>query len=581
MSARIDTQLTSENGRKESSVGQPTLFGEVPENESDTVSQSNNSSIVETKNRINSTKQNGITDTSVAVINIDEDDRQFSAGKKMSNIEAIHERATVAFQSGKTIDLTFREQQLNALLRMYEENEDAMCEALLKDLHKCRQESIINEVELLRNDVRNLIMNLRSYSSIDYPEKPFVNMLDSVEIHKDPYGVVLIMGAWNYPLQLTLLPVAGAIAAGNCVVIKPSEIAPASAKFIAETIPKYLNEECYHVICGGVEQTTELLKLKFDYIFYTGSTRVGKIVHAAANRYLTPTTLELGGKSPVYIDDTVNIEVATKRIIWGKLMNLGQTCIAPDYILCTKAVQGKIIEATRNLLKEFYGDDMQQSPDLCRIVNANNFQRLVKMLKGADIALGGNTDAEERYIEPTILINVKRTDPVMQDEIFGPILPIINVDNAFDAIQFINAGELPLVLYLFTSDSKIQEIVCKHTRSGSICINDTMMQYVVESLPFGGVGMSGMGAYHGKDSFDTFSHKKSCLVKSMNPIAEYLSSSRYPPYSDRKTNLLVFLLKKRYSISPKYLGYAAIFGLGVMTTILYNHYSIAFNKNDA
>ncbi|XP_055320299.1 aldehyde dehydrogenase, dimeric NADP-preferring isoform X2 [Sitodiplosis mosellana] len=570
-------QLTMENGRKDSSVAEPTLFGEVREDAIDRISLSNesvniHSAVVETKNRINSANQNRINGSHVAVINIDADDSLFTTGKKMSNTETLHERATVAFKSGKTIDLTFREQQLNALLRMYEENEDAMCDALAKDLHKCRQEAIINEVELLRNDVRNLIMNFRSYAAVEYPEKTFVNMLDSVEIHKDPYGVVLILGAWNYPLQLTLLPVAGAIAAGNCVVIKPSEVAPASAKFIAETIPKYLDNDCFHVVCGGVEETTELLKLKFDYIFYTGSTRVGKIVHAAANRYLTPCTLELGGKSPVYIDGTVNIEMATKRILWGKLMNLGQTCIAPDYVLCTKAVQEQIVECTRKLLKDFYGDDLQQTPDLCRIINPANFARILKMLKGADIAIGGNTNADEKFIEPTVLVNVKQTDPVMQEEIFGPLLPIMTVENAFDAIQIINSGELPLVLYVFSTDSKIQELFCKHTRSGSMCINDTVMQYVVEALPFGGVGMSGMGAYHGQASFDTFTHKKSCLVKSMSSIAEFLSSARYPPYSERKTNLLVFLLKKRYSISSKYLGYMALFGLGAASAFLYNKY---------
>lgn len=490
----------------------------------------------------------------------------------MSNIETVHQRVTATFQSGKTIDLDFREKQLNALLRLYEEHEDAMCDALAKDLHKHRQESIINEVELLRNDVRNLIMNLRSYAQVEYPEKTFVNMLDSVEIHKDPYGVVLVMGAWNYPLQLTLLPVAGAIAAGNCVIIKPSEVAPASEKFIAEMIPKYLDNDCYQVICGGVTETTELLKLRFDYIFYTGSTRVGKIVHAAANRYLTPTTLELGGKSPCYIDNTIDIEMATRRILWGKLINLGQTCIAPDYILCTKAVQNSIIEAAKKLLNDFYGENVSESPDLCRIINQANFQRLASMLKGADVAVGGKINADEKFIEPTILINVKKTDPVMQEEIFGPILPIVNVENAFDAIQLINSGETPLVLYAFTSDSKIQDLFCKLTRSGSMCVNDTVMQYVVESLPFGGVGMSGMGAYHGKASFDTFSHRKSCLVKSMSPIAEYLSSARYPPYSDKKTSLLVFLLKKRYSPPLKYVAYLALFGLGVGSAFLYNKY---------
>lgn len=490
----------------------------------------------------------------------------------MSTIETVHQRLTTTFRGGKTIDVAFRETQLKSLLRMYEEQEDAICEVLLKDLHKCRQESIINEVELLRNDLRGLIMNIRAYAKPEYPEKHLTNLLDTVAIYKDPYGVVLVIGAWNYPLLLTMAPVAGAIAAGNCVVIKPSELAPASAKFMAEMVPKYLDNDCYQVLCGGVEETTKLLELKFDYIFFTGSTRVGKIVHAAANKYLTPTTLELGGKSPVYIDSTVNLELAVKRIIWGKLMNLGQTCIAPDYVLCSKEIQGQFVEVTRNLLKEFYGDNMQQSSDLCRIVNAANFQRLVSLMKGGEIALGGKTNAEERYIEPTILINVKRTDAVMQEEIFGPILPIVTVDNAFDAIQFINAGDSPLVLYLFTTDSKIQELFTKHTRSGSMCINDTIMQFIVSSLPFGGVGMSGFGTYHGKASFDAFTHEKSCLIKSIDPLTELLQSPRYPPYSERKITFLNFLLKKRPSIPARYFGYLALFGLGVASAFLYSKF---------
>lgn len=486
----------------------------------------------------------------------------------MVNIETVHHKVTAAFRSGKTLDLDFREKQLKALLRLYKEHEREMCEALAKDLNKSRQEAILNEVELLRNDVISLLMNFRKYAKTEYPEKTFANALDSVELHKDPYGVVLIIGPWNYPLQLILLPLASAIAAGNCVVMKPSELAPESAKFVADFLPKYLDNECYQVICGGVQVSAEVLTYKFDYIFYTGSTRVGKIVHAAANKYLTPTTLELGGKSPVYIDNSVDIKVAAARIVWGKLLNIGQTCIAPDYILCTKAIQDKLIAAIPDVLTEFYGKNIQQSPDLCRIVNAANFQRLVSLMNGAEIAIGGKTNEQDRYIDPTVLINVKRSDPIMQEEIFGPILPIINVENAYDALQVVNEGELPLVLYVFSTDKRIQELFIKNTRVGGMCINDTLMHYVVESFPFGGVGMSGMGAYHGKYSFDTFTHKKPCLVKSISHFSEYLTSARYPPYSEKKTKTLAFLIKKRSGISFKYAGHVALVGLGAVVTLL-------------
>lgn len=267
-----------------------------------------------------------------------------------------------------------------------------------------------------------------------------VNIMDGVYIYKDPYGVVLVIGAWNYPLQLTLVPVAAAIAAGNCVLIKPSEVAPATSKFIAQMIPKYLDSECFRVIEGGAKETSELLRQKFDYVFYTGSGRVGRIVHQACNENLTPCTLELGGKSPCYIDSTADITIATKRILWGKFINAGQTCIAPDYLLCSKQVQKQFLEEASNILKEWYGANPKDSPDLCRIINQSHFQRLSAMIKGANVAIGGETDSQEKYIAPTILVDVNPDDPVMQDEIFGPILPIINVDNAYDAIRFINSS---------------------------------------------------------------------------------------------------------------------------------------------
>ncbi|XP_021699432.1 aldehyde dehydrogenase, dimeric NADP-preferring isoform X8 [Aedes aegypti] len=486
---------------------------------------------------------------------------------EMSYADVVQQLHTT-FASGKTRDVDFREQQLKNLLRMYEENSAEMVNVLAADLRKHKQEAHVLEIDFLINDIRNTIFNFREWVKPEKPEKTMVNIMDGVYIYKDPYGVVLVIGAWNYPLQLTLVPVAAAIAAGNCVLIKPSEVAGATSKFIAETIPKYLDSECYRVVEGGAKETSEILRQKFDYVFYTGSGRVGRIVHQACNENLTPCTLELGGKSPCYIDSTADIPIATKRILWGKFINAGQTCIAPDYLLCSKQVQKQFLEEAKKILKEWYGNDPKDSPDLCRIINQQHFQRLSAMIKGANVAIGGETDSQEKYIAPTILVDVNSNDPVMQDEIFGPILPIINVDNAYDAIRFINSRSPALVMYIFTQDKKLQDLFIHGTRSGSMCLNDTIMQYAVETLPFGGVGPSGMGAYHGKYSFDTFVHRKSCLAKDFNPIGEKLASSRYPPYSDSKLSFLTTLLKKRQGLSMKFLPYVLMFGIGVATTLI-------------
>ncbi|XP_049293048.1 aldehyde dehydrogenase, dimeric NADP-preferring isoform X5 [Anopheles funestus] len=472
------------------------------------------------------------------------------------------------FNSGKTRDVDFRLNQLKALLRCYEENTTEMANVLAADLRKHKQEAHLLEIEFILNDLRNTLFNLREWVKPEKPEKALVNVMDGVYIYKDPYGVALVIGAWNYPLQLTLVPVAAAIAAGNCVVIKPSEVAPASAKFIADVLPKYLSQDCYRVVTGGPKETTELLKEKFDYVFYTGSGRVGKIIHQACSENLTPCTLELGGKSPCYLDGTANIAIAARRILWGKFINAGQTCIAPDYVLCSKQVQKQFIEEARKVLKEWYGANPKDSPDLCRIINQNHFQRLTSLLKGANVAIGGETDLQDRYISPTILIDVKSTDPVMQDEIFGPILPILNVDNAYDAIKFINSSEKPLCLYIFTQNKTDIRTMVENTSSGGVCVNDTLMHCAVEALPFGGVGPSGMGSYHGKYSFDTFVHKKSCLTKDFNPIGEKLAASRYPPYSEGKLSFLSTLLKKRQGINLQFLPYLLMFGIGVASTLV-------------
>ncbi|XP_030368942.1 aldehyde dehydrogenase family 3 member B1 isoform X5 [Scaptodrosophila lebanonensis] len=490
----------------------------------------------------------------------------------MANFDDTLQRARLAYASGKSRNVSFRRKQLENLLRCYEENENEIISALDADLRRPKQESLIVETEFMKNDIKHILYHLNDWVKAEKPEKSFVNLMDDLQIFNDPFGVVLVIGAWNYPLQLLLVPVAAAIAAGNCVVIKPSEIAANCAKFIAEKIPKYLDNECYPVVCGGPTETAELLNQRFDYIFYTGSTRVGKIVHAAANKYLTPTTLELGGKSPCYIDKSVELRTAVKRILWGKLINCGQTCIAPDYVLCSKEMQDKFVTEAKDVLKEWYGENIQNSPDLSRVINQNNFQRLVGLMKSGRIVVGGKYDAAERFIEPTIIVDVKPSDPIMEEEIFGPILPIYTVENAYDAMKFINARESPLVLYIFTTETEVQNLFINGTHSGGMCLNDTIMHYAVDTLPFGGVGMSGMGRYHGKYGFDTFTHKKSCLGKDLSAFGEKLASARYPPYSDAKGSLLSFLLRKRRPLPKLYLTHILAVGVGVGLTFLANFY---------
>ncbi|XP_014212499.1 aldehyde dehydrogenase, dimeric NADP-preferring isoform X2 [Copidosoma floridanum] len=489
-------------------------------------------------------------------------------GKDMSNYADVVQSARETFYGGKTRPLEFRIKQLKLLQKMLAEHRAEWNAALNADLRRSKFENSVLEIDYTINEIKHMLMHIKEWSAPERPHKTFVNMLDGVVIHKEPYGVVLVIGAWNYPLQLTIAPFMGAIAAGNCVILKPSEVSVATAKLISELVPKYLDNECYKVVCGGVNETSELLKQKFDYIFYTGSTTVGRIVRDAANKFLTPVTLELGGKSPVYIDNTADINITTKRVLWGKFINVGQTCIAPDYIMCTTEVQSAFIKEAKKVLKEWYGDNPQQSPDLCRIVSDKHYQRLVNFLSNGEVALGGQVDSADKYIAPTILVNVRPTDPVMKEEIFGPILPIITVSNAYEAIKFINERDKPLALYLFGSDMDELNLIINDTSSGNILVNDTMLHALVDTLPFGGIGASGMGAYHGKLSYDTFVHPKGCLIKNFNIIGETLASSRYPPYSDGKLKFLSLLMAKRPDIPGiKYLPHLIMFGLGVAVTL--------------
>jgi len=482
--------------------------------------------------------------------------------------EEILQKARDAFLSGKTRNIDYRIRQLQNLLRMYEENGPQFIEALYKDLRKPKHEAILLELNVLKTDVNTMIKHCREWAAPIRVQKTVVTMMDTPVILHDPYGVVLVIGAWNYPLILALCPVAGAIAAGNCVIIKPSELAPATCKVLEELIPRYLDPECFRVVTGGAAETQQLLTNKFDYIFFTGSTTIGRLVREASNKYLTPVTLELGGKSPVYVDETVDLTIAAKRIIWGKMVNSGQTCIAPDYVLCHKSVKDNLVAKLCETLEEFYGTEPQKSSDLCRIVNVRHFQRLQALLKSGRVITGGKTDADDLWIDPTILVDVKPTDPVMQEEIFGPILPIIEIADVKEAVDFINKREKPLSLYIYSSNEKVVQCLHGNTSSGSVCVNDCLMQFSVEELPFGGVGNSGIGAYHGKYSFDTFTHRKSCLIRSLDKLGEALGKDRYPPYSETKLRRLIFLLEKRPLPSMRFIPYVASFALGIASVFL-------------
>ncbi|CAG5116346.1 unnamed protein product, partial [Candidula unifasciata] len=448
-----------------------------------------------------------------------------------------------SFASGKTRTYEWRVAQLKALVRLLQENEAQIAAVLYKDLHKSRIEGDLSERALCLNDAIDCINNLREWMKSTKATKGSMFFMDNAYIIKEPLGVTLIIGAWNYPIHLVLLPLIGAIAAGNCAVIKPSELAEATATFLAETIPKYLDTDSFRVVTGGVAETTALLKERFDLMFFTGSSAVGKIVMKAAAENLIPVVLELGGKSPVYVDRSIDIDLVARRLAWGKFYNAGQTCLAPDYVLCSPEIQDSLITSLKKVIKDFFTENPKQSDSFGRIINERHYLRLQRLKKGSPIAIEGEDDETEKFISPTVLKDVKLTDPVMQEEIFGPILPIVTVQNHLEAIEIINSREKPLALYVFTTNKNMVQDFKDKTSSGGLLFNDTISHAAVSSLPFGGVGHSGIGAYHGRHSFDAFSHSKAVLEKSL--ALDQINDLRYPPYTDKKYSWVSWLLTKK------------------------------------
>ncbi|CAI9733134.1 aldehyde dehydrogenase, dimeric NADP-preferring-like [Octopus vulgaris] len=447
-----------------------------------------------------------------------------------------------SFREGVTKSYEWRRSQLLALLKLIDDNFSDIAAALKDDLNKSEFESQLMEVDITRNEVVNHLNNLSEWMKPTYVKKTLINSLDTCMIKPEPLGVSLVLGAWNYPFHLAIMPVIGAISAGNCVILKPSEISECTSNLISKLMPNYLDDRCLKVMLGGIPETTELLKERFDYIFYTGSTSVGKIIMTAAAKHLTPVTLELGGKSPVYVDKTSDLPTVANRIMWGKCANSGQTCIAPDFVLCSPDLQQKLVEALKNSVTKFFGTDVSKSEYYCRIINNQHFLRIKKLLEGQKPAFGGDMNEADKFIAPTVLTDVKPTDQVMEGEIFGPVLPILPMENVQAAIDYINSRPKPLALYVFSNDSKVVNKFLSETSSGGVCVNDTLMQISMETLPFGGVGESGMGAYHGKHSFDTFSHMKSIMWKSQ--ALESVNDLRYPPYTEKNMTWLRRLSRK-------------------------------------
>ena len=450
-------------------------------------------------------------------------------------------RLNDTFYSGKTKPLAWRKSQLLALKRLLLENENAIYQALQEDLNKCEFESFISEYNFVLKDIKLFIKRLKKWSAPKKVSTPLLAQPGSSKIVPEPYGTVLIMGAWNYPLQLVLSPMVAAIGAGNCVVLKPSELAQATSTLLATLIPKYMDNDAFSVYEGGVEETTALLKQRFDYIMYTGSENVGKIVMRAAAEHLTPVTLELGGKSPCIIDDTVNMSVAADRLVWGKFLNAGQTCIAPDYILVNKDKTSELIEALKASIEKQYSTVPKESKDYGRIINPRHFDRISDYITAEKdkVIYGGQVDAEQKFITPTLILNPSVDSDVMQQEIFGPILPIIEVDNINETIRFIKDREKPLALYMFSKDQNNIDAVTKQTSAGTLCVNDAVIFMVNPELPFGGVGHSGMGSYHGQWGFKTFSHFKPVMHRSFMADAPI----RYAPYTKLKKKLFKLVAK--------------------------------------
>lgn len=441
------------------------------------------------------------------------------------SFSTVVQRQRAYFLSGATRPLEFRRAQLHKLREAVEAGEEDLCEALHTDLRKSAYQAYATEVGLVLSDIRHAVRYLPAWMAPRPCRTPWMAWPARGFTLPEPYGVACIIGPWNYPCSLVLSPLIGALAAGNCVVVKPSEFAPRTAATVAGLLSEVFPPEHVSVVQGAQDAAEVLLQERFDSIFFTGSTRVGRVVMAAAARHLTPVTLELGGKCPCIVCADAPLEVTARRIAWGKFLNAGQTCVAPDFVLADRRIAKALVEELKQAIDEFYGGDPRKSHDFGRIVSPRHVERLKAYLGDGQIVVGGQTDVGDLYVAPTILTAVRTDAPVLQDEIFGPILPVVEFDSLEAALNSLRSRPTPLALYLFTRDDSTQQRVLLETRSGGVCLNDTIMHMTGKDLPFGGLGESGLGAYHGQASFDCFSHRRSVMRRSLRIDPKL----RYPP----------------------------------------------------
>ncbi|MBM6619209.1 aldehyde dehydrogenase [Bacillus suaedaesalsae] len=429
----------------------------------------------------------------------------------MENYNALISKQKSYFLTGKTKEVQFRIDSLEKLRAAIRNYEKELLTALKADLNKSEFDAYTTEVGVLLEEIRFTLSNLRSWVNPEKVKTPVTHVGSTSYVYPEPYGVALIISPWNYPFQLAIAPLIGAIAAGNCAIIKPSELTPKTSEVLAKLIKEIFPEEYITVAIGGVEVSTALLSEHVDYIFFTGSVPVGRVVMEAASKNLTPVTLELGGKSPCIVHEDAHLKIAAKRIAWGKFTNAGQTCVAPDYLYVHTSVKDQFLTHFKEAITELYGHEPLQNSNFTRIVSERHFNRLTSFLNDGKIYLGGNQNPDKLLIEPTVLTNISWEDSIMADEIFGPILPVMEYNDITDVIKGIHKHPNPLALYVFTESAEIEKKVLHNVSFGGGCINDTLYHLASPYLPFGGVGNSGMGAYHGKGSFDTFSHKKAVL----------------------------------------------------------------------
>ena len=447
----------------------------------------------------------------------------------MNNYQEYLNAQRAYFRSGETKPIAFRIEQLKKLKALLKDNEQEIIEAVYSDFRKPPFETFGTEIGLIISEINFAIHNIEKWVKPTKVPSSLVNFPSQNYILKEPFGCTLIISPWNYPVQLALLPLVGALSAGNTAIVKPSELTPATSKILSSLMDQNFSEEYVKVITGGVEASTALLDLDFDYIFFTGSTRVGKIIMQKAAERLIPVTLELGGKSPCIVDETANLEISAKRIAWGKFVNAGQTCVAADYLLVQEAVKDEFLGHLSNAITSLYGENPAESPDYTRIINKDHFDRLASFFDNGSVFLGGQTNPDTLYIAPTVITDITWDDPIMKDEVFGPLLPVLTYSDLQDAVNQIRKAPRPLALYVFTSRDKTEQYILENVSFGGGAINDTIAQLGNHHLSFGGVGTSGFGSYHGKASFECFSHQKSIMKK--NFLVDI--PLRYAPYDGK------------------------------------------------